>query len=181
MATRKSTVAPKLEELRLSDLVAGDPTSLSAHGGYEAQEYSGADLTATDLTGATFSECSFTDITATRLRLPHARLPDTAVRRLDAPTVSAAHAVLRDVLFTDCTIEELHLGEATAERLAFAGTEPESLGVVGAALRNVDLRTLDLRTVPGVTHLGGATMSPLQIQHLAPLLARRQLGITVEE
>jgi uncharacterized protein YjbI with pentapeptide repeats len=219
MAKRPFPIAPRLGELRLTGLSAGDPGSLSAGGSYEAQHYHALDLSGADLTGASFSTCIFSDTTAGGADLRHGRFLEVAVQGLDAPTLGAAHTVLhdvvleearlgsaefarttwhsvhihnsrfdrldlrgaelRDVLFTNCTVVRLDLTDATAERVTFVDTFLDTLDVTGARLRNVDLRALHLRTVAGLRGLQGSTMTPAQVERLAPLLAA-DLGITID-
>jgi len=87
---------------------------------------------------------------------------------------------LRDVLFTDCVIEELDLTGTQVERLAFAGTELGVLDVSGAALSDVDLRAVDLPEITGLAHLRGAALNHLQLHQLAPAMAEH-LGLYVED
>lgn len=87
---------------------------------------------------------------------------------------------VRDVLFTDCVIEELDLTGAQVERLAFAGSEVNVLDVSGATLADVDLRSLALPDITGLGHLRGAAINHLQLQQLAPELAAH-LGLAVED
>jgi uncharacterized protein YjbI with pentapeptide repeats len=94
--------------------------------------------------------------------------------------VNLRGAELRDVLFTDCTVDELDLVQARATRVAFAGTRVRRLDVQASTLEHVDLRGADLDEVAGVRSLAGATVTPEQLARLAPLLAEG-LGIAVED
>lgn len=87
---------------------------------------------------------------------------------------------LLDVAFVDCTIDEIDLLDATARRVAFDGSRIGALNVGGATLADVDLRGADLREVVGMTGLRGATISPDQLQLMAPALAE-QAGLRVED
>ncbi|GAA4670496.1 hypothetical protein GCM10023226_03830 [Nocardioides nanhaiensis] len=88
-------------------------------------------------------------------------------------------AELLDVAFTDCTIEEIDVGRATARRVAFAGSRLARLTAQGGSFEHVDLRGCELAEVDGVDCLRGVTISPEQLDLLAPLLARER-GIKVE-
>lgn len=87
---------------------------------------------------------------------------------------------LRDVVFTDCVIEELDLLQATATRVALVNTTVRRLDVQHSTFEHVDLRGADIEEISGISALGGAVISPVQLQLLAPALATA-LGITVEE
>lgn len=87
---------------------------------------------------------------------------------------------LLDVAFVDCTIDEIDLLDATARRVAFDGSRVGALNVGGATLTDVDLRGADLREIVGMAGLRGATISPEQLQLMAPALAE-QAGLRVED
>jgi uncharacterized protein YjbI with pentapeptide repeats len=65
-------------------------------------------------------------------------------------------------------------------RFAARGTRISSLIVEHATLQHVDLREADLGGVAGLSALRGATISPWQLQQLAPLLAADR-GIAVSD
>nr|WP_277818596.1 pentapeptide repeat-containing protein [Cellulosimicrobium arenosum] len=94
--------------------------------------------------------------------------------------VNLRGADLHDVLFTDCTIDELDLVQARATRVAFVGTRVRRLDVQASTLEHVDLRGADLDEIAGVRSLAGATVGELQLARLAPLLADA-LGVTVQD
>lgn len=94
--------------------------------------------------------------------------------------VNLRGAELLDVAFTDCVIEEIDLVETTARRVGFRDTGVSRLNLQHATLENVDLRGADFDEITGLDGLQGATISPLQLNRLAPLLAREK-GITIEE
>ena len=89
-------------------------------------------------------------------------------------------AELLDVAFTDCVIEELDLLQTTARRVAFRNTRLTRLNAHEAKLEHVDLRGAELEQLDGLGGLRGATISPHQLDLLAPLLAREK-GIKVED
>ncbi|WP_203582370.1 pentapeptide repeat-containing protein [Microbacterium hibisci] len=88
-------------------------------------------------------------------------------------------AELLDVAFIDCTIDEIDLMDAAARRVAFASTRIGTLNASGARLHDVDLRGADVGQVVGLEGLRGATISPEQLQLMAPALAELA-GIVVE-
>jgi uncharacterized protein YjbI with pentapeptide repeats len=89
-------------------------------------------------------------------------------------------STVRDVIFTDCVIEELDLTAAQVERMAFTDSKMSVLDVSGATLADVDLRALDLPDITGLAHLRGAAITHLQLQQLAPAMAEH-LGLYVED
>ncbi|WP_109209168.1 MULTISPECIES: pentapeptide repeat-containing protein [Microbacterium] len=93
--------------------------------------------------------------------------------------VNLRAAELLDVAFEDCTIDEIDLMDASARRVAFASTRIAALNASGARLADVDLRGADVGQVIGLDGLRGATISPDQLQLMAPALAELA-GIVVE-
>jgi len=89
-------------------------------------------------------------------------------------------AGLRDVAFTRCSIEELDLADAKAESVAFIGSSVQILDLQRAELKEVDLRGAELHRITGLSRLRGATVSPAQLDQLAPLLAA-DFGMIVDD
>ncbi|RNL60485.1 pentapeptide repeat-containing protein [Nocardioides marmoriginsengisoli] len=87
---------------------------------------------------------------------------------------------LTNVAFVDCTIEDLDLMEAVADRVALSGSRIGALHLTGSTLTNVDLRGADLTEIVGLDHLRGATISTDQLMALAPAMATG-MGIRVED
>lgn len=94
--------------------------------------------------------------------------------------VNLRAAELLDVAFEDCTIDEIDLLDATARRVAFDRCRIRALNVGDATLTDVDLRGADLHEVVGMAGLRGATISPEQLQAMAPALAELA-GVRVED
>jgi uncharacterized protein YjbI with pentapeptide repeats len=84
-----------------------------------------------------------------------------------------------DVELVGCHIEDLDLGAATVERLAFLDCTVDHLLLPQAELRDVDLRGAALSQITSPGGLGGATISTAQLGELAPILAAH-LGIVVD-
>ena len=93
--------------------------------------------------------------------------------------VNLRNAELLDVAFTDCVIEELDLLHVTARRVRFSGTRLSRLNLQQGKLEHVDLRGAELDEIQGLDGLRGVTISPHQLDLLAPLLAQDK-GIKVE-
>ncbi len=92
--------------------------------------------------------------------------------------VNLRAAKLTDVIFEDCHIGELDLGDAEARRVNFTDCQIDNLQVSGAQLKDVDLSGSQLRTLVGINNLSGAIISEVQLMQLAPILAE-QLGVRV--
>jgi uncharacterized protein YjbI with pentapeptide repeats len=89
-------------------------------------------------------------------------------------------AELLDVAFTDCVIEELDLLQTSARRVSLRGTRVSRLNLHLGKFEHVDLRGADFEEIHGLDGLRGVTISPAQLDLLAPLLAREK-GIKVED
>ena len=102
------------------------------------------------------------------------------LRGIKANLVDLRVARLTDVVFEDCTIGELDLGSAELRAVRFERTTIDDLSVEGARLTDVDLVGAQLGVVRGIAGLRGASICPVQLLDLAPLLAAH-LWITVRE
>lgn len=150
------------------------------------------------LARASFGECEFDDLNAPVLEAPNSGWRNTRISRgrIGSAELHGANlrsvlfdggklgylnlrqAKLKDVLFRDAIIEELDLGGASLDRVAFEDCRVDSLLVNGARLVDVDLRGARLRAITGLSGLRGAVVGQLQLQDLAPLLAR-EAGLRV--
>ncbi|PWB97682.1 pentapeptide repeat-containing protein [Salinibacterium hongtaonis] len=127
----------------------------------------------------------FRDVEITASRIGSAELFESDVRSVHFSHcklgfVNLRGARLEDVLFTNCTIDELDLGGASVKRVAFVDTQLTGIDVTRATLADVDLRSLELRSITGLEGLRGATINSYQLAELASVLAAN-LGILVEE
>ncbi|KQW48628.1 hypothetical protein ASC77_07765 [Nocardioides sp. Root1257] len=93
--------------------------------------------------------------------------------------VNLRGAGLLDVAFTDCIIEELDLLSAVVRRVGLTDTRVGHLSVRDSELQDLDLRGATLASIDGVLHLRGATISPGQLDVLAPVMAE-SLGLNIE-
>lgn len=187
-----------LEDLSFTDI---DTPELVLSGGIvHSCEFTGvsahaADWTSTRLVESTFERLNMPVVRAPRgvwrdLRFDGARLGSIEAYETSWHSVhfvgcklnylNLRGADLLDVAFTDCIIEEIDLMETTARRVAFRDTRVSRLNVQRAKLEDVDLRGAAFDEITALDGLRGATISPTQLQLLAPLLARER-GITVEE
>ena len=113
------------------------------------------------------------------LDLHGARLMSVALIGVRIGYVNLRGATLCDVVVEDCTIDTLDMPEATASRVRFDGSTVKDFDLRGARLSDVDLRGLQIGSISGVEALRGSWISPLQLELLAPALARA-MGIAVE-
>lgn len=162
--------------------------------------FSGLDLGSWTLRGARVVESAFDGVDVPALSAARATLRDVEIRDSRFGSIEAYDGAWRgirltrcrlgyvnlratellDVAFEDCTIDEMDLLDATARRVAFPGSRICTLNVGAATLTDVDLRGAQLREVVGMAGLRGATISPEQLQLMAPALAELA-GIRLED
>lgn len=94
--------------------------------------------------------------------------------------VNLRGAELTNVLFEDCSFDELDLTEATATRVAFHDCRAESVAFAHARLKDVDLRGLELSSLSNLDGMRGATVSTQQATMLAADFAAH-LGIRIAD
>ncbi|TGD37847.1 pentapeptide repeat-containing protein [Brevibacterium aurantiacum] len=159
----------------------------------------GAAESPVNLTGARFSGSKIDDCRADTLTMPRGSLIHTEISgtRIGAGVVhdsvwekvivhncrisylNLRAAKLTDVEFRDCTIDEIDLDRAKANRVSFPGSSVGVLQCEGATLGNVDLRGLQPHKISGVHSLRGTTIDEMQLMLFAELFAS-ELGISVE-
>lgn len=162
-------------------------------------EFLSPSMSDTALRGARFLDCRFSGLYAPVFRAPRTTFRDVVLEgsRLGSAElydgawdsvhvdggkldfVNLRSARLSDVLFSNCTIEELDLSGVQATRVAFRDCRIGSMDLSGAVLQDVDLRTTEFRSITHVPGLGGATVDEDQLSMLAPLLAAA-LGLRIE-
>lgn len=177
--------------------VTADGLELSGTGFAEC-EFSGVSFHETQLRGATFRDCILSELyapvfTAARNSLRNveiinprwgsAELYESGWQsvRIDGGKLDYLNlrgSKLADVQISDCIINELDLGSATATRVAFQNCTIGSLDISGAKLKDFDLRGTDFRVLSGLDSLAGLIIDDYQLTLLAPLLASH-LGIVV--
>lgn len=144
-----------------------------------------------DLGGCSWREVRVEGATATSCRLAEARWREVEwtggrIGALEAYAADLAVVTLRearvdylnlrgssvsDLLLVDCHVGTLALTEARAQRVALRDCVVDELVLTRAELSDVDLRGARLTSVTGLAGLRGATVSPSQLDALAPLLA----------
>lgn len=159
-----------------------------------------ADADSIDLTGATILDVAATDLRVAsmtlrntgirRLRitggrigtldLSGARIDELEIRdvRLDYLTLGGAKG--SDILIADSTIRTLDLPQAEITRMAFVGCTSGEVDPRGLRAKDVDLRGLDADVFTDANSLRGTTLTTLQVQQLAPVIAAG-LGIQIRD
>lgn len=188
--------APRIDDLP-ADLADGDSDKLTANADLEAVRFRGLSADALDLRSARLREVELDQVNLPVVRAARGQWRDVRVSgrlgSLEAyeaqwrsvhfvgcklSFVNLRGAELLDVAFTDCIVEELDLLDARARRVRLRETRVGHLSLREGELRDVDLRGAELESIDGVRHLRGATVSPVQLTLMAPLLADA-LGIQV--
>jgi uncharacterized protein YjbI with pentapeptide repeats len=95
MARTSGTQAPRLDAIRLDDLLAGDPETLDPHELFEGLRFDAIDIAGRELSGIQFRECSFDDVQAHAAVLRGSTFSDVEFARLNAPIFSAPRSELR--------------------------------------------------------------------------------------
>ena len=186
-----------LESVRFTDLILAELVLPGAK--LDGVHFAGLVADETDLKGARLSEVHLEQANLPVVRAARSQWRDVQVTgRLGSVEAYEAQwrsvhlvgcklsfvnlrgAELIDVAFTDCIIDELDVAGAAATRVRLSQTRVSHLNVRQAKLRDVDLRGATLEVIEGLTDLRGATISPLQLTLLAPLLAD-ELGLCVED
>ncbi|MGB4136526.1 MAG: pentapeptide repeat-containing protein [Microbacterium sp.] len=152
-----------------------------------------------DLTGAMLIDVRFTD-----LRTPVLTMRDASVRRLsidggrigalDLSSARIAELEIRgaridylslgaargeDILVVGSTLRALDLPHATLSRLRFDDCQADEVDSRGLSAKDVDLRGLHAVAYLDVLSLRGTTLSPHQVEQLAPAFAAAA-GIDVQ-
>ncbi|WP_149085563.1 MULTISPECIES: pentapeptide repeat-containing protein [Microbacterium] len=159
-----------------------------------------ADADSIDLTGGTLLDVDFPDPRIASLRMRNAsvrRLRVTAGRigTLDLSDARVAELELRDVRIdylnlgaaraddvdiVGCDIRTIDLPQAELTRVRFRTTRSDEVDPRGLRAKDLDLRGLDALSYLDVQSLRGATLSSMQVQQLAPVMATG-LGIIVTD
>lgn len=151
-----------------------------------------------DLLGATLVDVAFDGLRATAVNAREARLrrvrltggrigtldlagagvDEVELRGIRIDYLSLASAKVEDLLIADCTITTLDIPQATLTRVRFEGTRADEVDTRGMRADSLDLRGLDAASYLDVASLRGATLTPWQIEQLAPAFAA-SLGVDV--
>lgn len=179
---------------RAADLLA---VELALHGDADLAHSSleqcrmSADAESVDLTGSTLMDVeidaprvasmTMRDATIRRLRivggrigtldLSSARIAELELADVRIDYLSFGGARGEDVLVRDCALRSLDMPQAELTRLRFENCRAGEVDPRGMRATHVDLRGLDAEAFLDVNSLRGVTMSPFQVQLLAPVMA----------
>jgi uncharacterized protein YjbI with pentapeptide repeats len=92
--------------------------------------------------------------------------------------VNLRHANLVDVRFEECMIDELDLGSATVERVAFDTSQIGTISINVESAKDFDLRTLAVEKLDNIRSLRGVIIDEAQLRQFAATFAR-QLGTRI--
>ncbi len=132
-----------------------------------------------DATRSTWRDVELVGSRIGALDVYDAEIRSTRITGTKFDWINLRSSTLEDVLFEDCTIDELDLGAVTASRVAFVNCRARSVALPHARLEDVDLRGLEMGSIANLEGLSGATLDAAQVTALAPLLAAH-LGLRVE-
>ena len=144
-----------------------------------------------NITGATLVDVEFDALRATsvhgadarlrRVRLTGGRIgtldlgaagiDEVELRGIRIDYLSLGGAKVEDLLVADCTIETLDLPQATLTRVRFENTRAGEVDTRGMRADSVDFRGLDAAAYLDVASLRRVTLTPWQVEQLAPAFA----------
>ncbi|MBT2486250.1 MULTISPECIES: pentapeptide repeat-containing protein [unclassified Microbacterium] len=159
-----------------------------------------ADTDSVDLTGATVLDVAMTGVRTTALRLRDSGIRRLSIRGGRIGTLDLSGARIDELELLDLKIDYLNLGGARATDVDISGCSIRSIDMPQSELRrvrfsncssdevdprgmratDVDLRGLDALSYLDVNSLRGTTLSGLQVQHLAAVMAAG-LGIQIRD
>lgn len=141
-----------------------------------------SDLRATAVVGraARLRRARFTGGRIGTLDLADADIDEVELRGIRIDYLSLAGARVEDLVISGCTIGTLDVPQARLSRVAFHDSRADEVDTRGVRCEHVDLRGLDAVSYLDPAGLRGATLSPAQIEQLAPALAAA-LGIRIRD
>lgn len=159
-----------------------------------------ADADAIDLTGATLLDVDMAAVRVTSLKLRNAgirrlringgrigtldlsgtRIDELELRDLRIDYLSLGGAKATDILIADSTIKALDMPQAELTRVGFENCRSEEVDPRGMRALDVDLRGLDADGFMDTNSLRGTTLTSIQIQQLAPMIAAG-LGVQIKD
>ncbi|MGG7463003.1 pentapeptide repeat-containing protein [Plantibacter sp. YIM 135347] len=153
MVKKPATIAPRLDTIRLQDLLEGDPDTLEAHERYEGYRFDDADLSHRDLAGTTFAECELVNVTAHETELRASGFVETVFDRLNAPIFPAPRSRFRDVVIDQSRLGSAELYEADWQSVHIRNSKLGYVNLRGAKLQDVLFTDCTIDELD----LGGAT------------------------
>ncbi|SKA79663.1 Uncharacterized protein YjbI, contains pentapeptide repeats [Agreia bicolorata] len=137
MARTSGTQAPRLDAIRLDDLIAGDSEALEPHDVFEGLRFECLDIAGRTLSGIQFRECVFDDVQAHDAVLRGATFSDVEFTRLNAPIFSAPRAELRSVTIDGSRLGSAELYESALSSVHVSSSKLGFVNLSGATLLDV--------------------------------------------
>ena len=172
------------------DLAHAQFEQCSLSGAAERVDLAGATLLDVEIVDARTPVLSLKDATIRRLRiaggrigtldLSGAHIAELIVEHARIDYLSLAAAKIQDSLIADCTLATVDVPAATVTRVRFERSSADEVDTRGLRADALDLRGLDALAFLDVTSLRGTTLSPRQVELLAPVFARAA-GIDVQD
>lgn len=142
--------------------------------------FADADLSNCDVGGGQLIRVRFERCRMTGFKAAETKIEDVTFVRCKLDLANFRGAKLRHVTFEDCVLDDADFGAAEIRDSNLPGCSLHRVLIDKLRLRAVDLRGADLEPDGDVTALRGATIDPVQLVALGPLLARG-LGIDVRD
>lgn len=172
------------------DLAHAQFEQCSLSGAAERVDLAGATLLDVEIVDARTPVLSLKDATIRRLRIAGGRIgtldlsgahvAELIIEHARIDYLSLAAAKIQDSLIADCTLATVDVPAATVTRVRFERSTADEVDTRGLRADSLDLRGLDAQAFLDVTSLRGTTLSPLQVELLAPVFARTA-GIDVQD
>ncbi|OZB82968.1 pentapeptide repeat-containing protein [Microbacterium sp. 13-71-7] len=172
------------------DLAHAQFEQCSLSGAAERVDLAGATLLDVEIVDARTPVLSLKDATIRRLRIAGGRIgtldlsgahvAELIVEHARIDYLSLAAAKIQDSVFTDCTLATVDVPAASVTRVRFERSRADEVDTRGLRADALDLRGLDALAFLDVTSLRGTTLSPRQVELLAPVFARAA-GIDVQD
>lgn len=154
MARPHALAAPRIDPLRLPDLIDGYESEIEAGANLEALRFEGVDIAGLDLTGITLSECALRDVQAHEASLRGASILDTRIERLNAPVLGAARSRMREVEIVGSRFGSVEFFETNWQSVRISGCKIGYLNLRAATLRDVLIEDCQIDELD----LGGARL-----------------------
>ncbi|MFB7842104.1 pentapeptide repeat-containing protein [Microbacterium sp. NPDC056052] len=172
------------------DLAHAQFEQCSLSGAAERVDLAGATLLDVEIVDARTPVLSLKNATIRRLRIAGGRIgtldlsgahvAELIVEHARIDYLSLAAARVQDSLLADCTLATVDVPAATVTRVRFERSSADEVDTRGLKADALDLRGLDALAFLDVTSLRGVTLSPRQVELLAPVFARAA-GIDVQD
>lgn len=183
-------LAVRLDLAGSTDLARSSLEQCTVTADADAVDLTGATVLDVDMTGVRIASLRMRDTGVRRLRitggrigtldLSGARVDELELRDLRIDYLNLGGARATDVEIVDCGIRTFDAPQAELTRVRITGTRSDEVDPRGLKAVDVDLRGLDALSYLDANSLRGTTLTPFQVQQLAPLIAA-SIGIQVKD